>query len=217
MFSQSSERGLAQWMMNSEAISDEIVRQARYFSSRPPSHDLDFLQRANMYLRSMLIERFHSHAADLESFVILQVLSLVNHHILSPPMDLFNNLVPATTSQTSTKVPLVSHSSPTDTLHPQPSPFTDLSNRITHILLLHWRIWGPIAYVQDEKDHISASDALETNNSSTTATSSPPPPPRVLPPPPADTGLDASVVAPIEPPDTGQEALEYAPPPPSYQ
>ncbi|KAF2662231.1 hypothetical protein K491DRAFT_700520 [Lophiostoma macrostomum CBS 122681] len=218
LLSQSADRGLAQWMKNSEAISDELVRQARIFSSCPPTHDLDLLQRANTYLRSMLKERFYSHAADLESYVVLQVLALVNRHIYSPPMELFNSLVPATISHSSTPPPLFG---PTNTLHSQPAPFSDISNRITHILLLHWRIWGPIAYVQDEQDHNSTTEVLQPRSSSTTTTSSsPPPPPRVLPPPPAGTNLDPAVVTSMkagEPPDNGQEALEFAHRPPSYQ
>ena len=43
-------------------------------------------------------------------------------------------------------------------LHPETAKLNDLANRITHIILLHWRVWGPIAYVQEHEVQRSSTD-----------------------------------------------------------
>jgi hypothetical protein len=216
-------QGPSQWMMNSENISLELVRQALNISGSPQNINFDMLQSANRHLRSMFINRFHNQALALESCLLPQVLSTVTRHINSSPIELFNNLIsnPSIPAQPRAPVSLFPslHLPPNDTLSPHSEQFVDISNRITHIMLIHWRIWGPIAYVlEDEKNTTSTSDAPEeahqnSRSLSPSQTRCPPPPspPQARPPPPVEAN-DAPVVSSMKTGDTPDpgEALEYA-------
>lgn len=205
--------GPSQWIVNSEHISLELIRQALALSGQPPSYDLDTLVASNRHLRTLFLNRFHNHALTLESYILPQVLSCVNRNLHSPPMDLFNNLVgpsPPPPPQTSSHPPVPNRFSPKDTLPSHPEHSLNLSNRITHIILLHWRIWGPIAYVledpttttsntkkSDEGQHSTSSSPSQTRNPSTTT----------------ENNTETPIITAMktgEPPDPGTETLEYA-------
>ncbi|KAF2707044.1 hypothetical protein K504DRAFT_447093 [Pleomassaria siparia CBS 279.74] len=158
-------QGYQQWLMNSEPISLELVRQALAMSGLPPTFNLDFLQSANQHLRSVFHDTFADHASTLEATILPQILALVDRHIYSSPTDLFNNLTPLATHPPPPHTSFQMHPDHDDTFTPQPEQFTDFSTRVTHIILLHWRIWGPIAYVQDDEAPISTSELATTTSS----------------------------------------------------
>jgi hypothetical protein len=147
-------QGPQQWMTNSEPLSLELLRQALAVAGLAPSLNLDMLQKANLRLRVMLDRTFSDHAASLESTILPQILALVDRHIQSSPMDLFNNLItlpsPPPPPHAQSHTLSASNHIFNNTLAFQSEQFTDLSNRLTHIILLHWRVWGPIAYVLDD-------------------------------------------------------------------
>ncbi|KAF2794653.1 Tcp11-domain-containing protein [Melanomma pulvis-pyrius CBS 109.77] len=194
-------QGFQQWVMNSEPISLELVRQALAIAGLPPSYNLDDLQKANQHLRTLFYASFPTHASSLEASILPQILAMVNQHMLSSPIDLFNNLItlpsPPPPPHTPSYTSLSMNHIPNDTLAPQPEQFTDLSSRITHIILLHWRIWGPIAYVQDDEPPIPNSEEKPTTTIST-------PTPQTQSPPPINTEAPA-ILKTGEPPDSGQE------------
>ncbi|CAO2658618.1 Nn.00g063410.m01.CDS01 [Neocucurbitaria sp. VM-36] len=148
-----------QWMMNTEALSLEILRQASRLAGRSPTYHFDRLADANQHLRRLFVEKFASHAAQLEASFLPQILGNVDRHTSSSPLELFNNLVslsptmplPAYPSQ-----PLLPDTSAFAHLHPEVAKLTDIANRITHIIVLHWRVWGHIAYAQDDDSQHSS-------------------------------------------------------------
>lgn len=145
--------GPEQWMMNSEALSLEILRQASRLAGLPPTHHFDRLAEANQHLRLLFVNRFAHHAAQLEACLLPQILGGVDRYNNSSPTDLFNNLVsvsPSVPPPTYPPQPFVSDTFTFTHLHPETAKLTELANRITHIVLLHWRVWGLIAYVQDD-------------------------------------------------------------------
>jgi hypothetical protein len=160
-------QGPQQWIMNSEALSLEILRQASCIAGRLPTCSFDSMAEANHNLRVLFVRRSAYHAARLEASLLPQILANVDRHSTSSPTELFTNLV--STSPSMPPLPTLARSSITDTfafahLHPETAKLTDLANRITHIILLHWRVWGLIAYVQDDESrHSSDTSSMDTS------------------------------------------------------
>jgi hypothetical protein len=151
--------GPQQWMMNSEALSLEILRQASRIVGRPATYSFDLMAEANHNLRVLFVRKSAYHARRLEDSLLPQILSNIDRHSGSSPMELFTNLV--SVSPVMPPLPTLSRSSISHTfafahLHPEAAKLTDLANRITHIILLHWRVWGPIAYVLDDESYHSS-------------------------------------------------------------
>ncbi|KAF1849795.1 uncharacterized protein K460DRAFT_399906 [Cucurbitaria berberidis CBS 394.84] len=158
--------GPQQWMMNSEALSLEILRQASRLVGQPLTYHFDCLADANHHLRLLFTESFAHHAAQLEATFLPQILGNIDRHTSASPMDLFNSLVSISPSMpphpTYPSQPVASETFASAQPHPETAKLTDLANRITHIVLLHWRVWGPIAYVQDDdSQHSSTSPSDE--------------------------------------------------------
>ena len=147
--------GPHQWMANSEALSLEILRQASTLAARATIYDYDNMSRANQHLRHLFFSTFTTQARNLEFTVLPMILALIEKHNNSSPMELFN-LVPTTT--TTKPLPSAQHNQPTSTdtlspfrlLHPDTQQLSDIANRVSHIVILHWRVWSKIAYVQDD-------------------------------------------------------------------
>lgn len=147
--------GPHQWMANSEALSLEILRQASTIACRSTIYDFDNLSSANQRLRHLFFGTFTTQARNLEAAVLPMVLNIMEKHNHSSPVELFNSLVPTTTSPTlpTTQLsPVLSTDtfSPPTLLHPDVRRLSDVANRISHIIILHWRVWGKIAYVQED-------------------------------------------------------------------
>ncbi|KAF1940961.1 camp-mediated signaling protein Sok [Clathrospora elynae] len=153
--------GPQQWMMNSEALSLEVLRQASCLAGQAPAHHFDRLADADQHLRNKFIETSARHAAHLEASLLPQILANVDRHSASSPMDLFTSLVSLSPSMpplpTYPSQPCVADTFSFAHLNPETAKLTDLANRITHIILLHWRVWGPIAYVQEDYSQCSSS------------------------------------------------------------
>ncbi|KAF1833366.1 camp-mediated signaling protein Sok [Decorospora gaudefroyi] len=161
--------GRQQWMMNSEALSLEILRQASCLVGQSPTFSFDRMADVNRNLRALFMRRSAYHAARLEAALLPQILGSVDRHSTSSPMDLFTSLVPLSLFPSLPPLPTLSRPSTSDTfdfthLHPETAKLTDLINRLTHIILLHWRVWGPIAYLQDdEPQHSSAASSPDAS------------------------------------------------------
>lgn len=148
--------GPQQWMTNSEALSLEVLRQASTLAGRATTYDYDNMSRANQHLRHLFFSTFTTQARNLEAAVLPIILATIERHTNSSPMELFNNLVPTTTPTTTLSSTHLSQPTTTDTfssyslLHPDTHKLSDIANRISHIIILHWRVWGNIAYIQDD-------------------------------------------------------------------
>lgn len=169
-------QGGLQWMMNSEALSLEILRQASCLVGQPPTHHFHHLAEANQHLRLLFNERSTHHAAHLEASFLPNILSSTIRHSTSSPLDFFNNLVPTSPSPSISSLPthllpsLASDTFVSTHLHPESAKLTDLTNRISHIITLHWRVWSRIAYVPADD---SPQSILSPSHESTSISPSP--------------------------------------------
>lgn len=206
--------GYQAWMYNSESISLEIYRQAHSIAGQSPVLDHRTLQGWNERLRSIFQYSFASHAAALEGDLLPQVLSCMEKHHNSSPTELYNSLVatpaPSSTPSFISLPPTIdtfsfSNNTPQDRL-------SELSKRISHIVLLHWRIWAPITYVQDDATPTASHPSTPLNSQNFPPPTTAPPAHTASPPPPAPTcpmsapEHDVQVVNVMktgEPPDSG--------------
>lgn len=129
-------------------ISVELVRHALRLSGSNAETDAELVELTESWL-----QRAHSdpenqqhHAEDLFRELRRGVTSSVEKYLSSSPWDIFNALVaPAASSAQPKPIPGVTPSHPM-----RPSRRTDIVNRITHIAVLHWRIWENIVYNNDD-------------------------------------------------------------------
>ncbi|KAH7084949.1 T-complex protein 11-domain-containing protein [Paraphoma chrysanthemicola] len=149
--------GSHQWVKNSEDLSLEILRQASLAAGQSFACSHETLSRANEQLLQMFFNSHATHNPRLEALLLRRVLACTDRNTASSPIELFNNLVPIASS---TPTPQPTHflhlhtpdtSSSIHTLNSETTRWQDIANRLTHILLLHWRTWGPIAYVQEDE------------------------------------------------------------------
>ncbi|KAI8934051.1 hypothetical protein NX059_008817 [Plenodomus lindquistii] len=146
--------GPQQWCINSDAISLEILRQASRLAGKNTTSHLDRWTEVNQRLRTLFIEGSASHSTQLETSLLPLVLISVQRCNTSSPMELHTNFVTPTSSlpPVSTYSSTLHHSDmlPPSELHLEIDKLAELAKRISHIIALHWRIWGSIAYVQDD-------------------------------------------------------------------
>jgi hypothetical protein len=174
--------GSRQWIINSEALSLEVLRQASLVAGRSGTFTHETLSSANEHLLHMLHNSSLTHSSRLEKTLLHRVLACTDRNMNASAMDLFNSLVPVTNSTTPPPTPF-SHlqptntSSPPRTLDPESAKWQDIANRITHIIILHWRVWDRIAYIQedDSEQHKPSASQEPSASAPRTGLSSQPP------------------------------------------
>lgn len=151
--------GAHQWVMNSEALSLEMLRQASLVANQPQTFSHDALSQANEHLLHMFYNSFNTHNPRLEATLFNRVITCTERHTKSTGMDLFNNLVPVAGTTPPPPPTHFAHLTSTSihTLNAETARWQDIANRITHIVLLHWRVWDRIAYVQEDGSEPSTS------------------------------------------------------------
>ncbi|KAF2740681.1 Tcp11-domain-containing protein [Polyplosphaeria fusca] len=163
-----------QWLQSRDNIASELIRQSSIKMGLEPFSNMAEVPQVMQLLHASFVDDFNEHASAVESLFLPQILSTVNMNMFSSPLELFNSLVahpsppPPPQCSPSTSVTF-EHTLSGESL-PYPHKFTELSNRIAHVTLLHWRIWGPIAYVLEEES--STSIATNTEDSTLTTISS---------------------------------------------
>lgn len=146
--------GIQQWIANSEALSLELLRQALKASGQTavPNHEIS--AAANDHLLHALQNVKTSQRSSLKPTLVQKVGICIQRHINSTPLDLYNDLVAnssgATTSSTSSLHLFSKDASPSHGESSESIKWQDLANRISHIILLNWRVWKDIAYVPQE-------------------------------------------------------------------
>ncbi|KAF2636000.1 hypothetical protein P280DRAFT_410479 [Massarina eburnea CBS 473.64] len=153
MVGEGTSRAPHSWLYHSEALSLEIHRQATLLSGRPFVYNHHDLQRANVQLRRALQEKFSTYSVRGRNAFVPLVSACIHKHFNSSPSDLFSHLVvPAPAPG-----PLAQALAAPSVLQQSLNTFTpldrlvDVTQRVAHIVLLHWRVWGSIAYVVDEE------------------------------------------------------------------
>jgi hypothetical protein len=201
--------GPTQWLINSENIAMELVRQAVLLADAPPIYTLETCQRTNQRLRTLLLSHSTGHAAALEEQIIPQILATVNRHVNSSPIELFNNLLANSNPGLSPRAPVGApfgavcntFLQPSTTSNAPDHAIIDIANRITHIALLHWRVWGPVAYVLDDED---CSSSIPCSSSACCL------------PPPSSTSSNVGPPPAPSPPASRHRLPPFPPPPPPH-
>jgi hypothetical protein len=131
-------------------ISAELVRHALKLSGSNTECDAELSDLAEEWLQHARSnpDTQRKHAEDLMADLVRDVFACVEKYLSSSPWDIFNALVaPVTTIQPGT-VPSITPGA--STASHRPSRRTDLIHRITHIAVLHWRIWENIVYNNED-------------------------------------------------------------------
>lgn len=210
IMSDNSSSGPSPWWINSEHIAAELIRQALVLNNRAPNYNSKQLDDTNRTLRAMYETAYVKHSKLLEELVLAQTLASITRYISSSPVELYNTFVSVGSSPTSRIPPALSIHSATEN---KPSPLSELptnfSNRIAHIIILHWRIWGELVYRMNNDNSVNGNIAigaqgLSKDTSTTTRTS-----------PTGEGASEPAVVALLktgDPPEQGgQGALENTP------
>lgn len=198
--------GYSQWRINSENVSLEVTRQALILSGRSPHYASHMLTRTNRTLRSMFKTSYSKHSAYLKKLLESQISSCIARHSMSSPTELFNTFVAhvppqsPTFNKSTSPLHVITDSTPAPADH-----VSDFANRIAHMVILHWRIWGDIAYVS--KPSTNTPEITVTTKPNTTQHHHVPPAPT---PTAAKTSSEAvlTVYKTGEPPESGPGTLE---------
>ncbi|KAF2201985.1 T-complex 11 [Delitschia confertaspora ATCC 74209] len=168
-----------QWLINCEYISLELVRHALHHRGFLHTYNANLVGHTSYVLRKNMLESFREHADELEASFSNRILACVNSHIHSSPLDLFNALIVSANPPPPPPPPpgysgLSIQQPVTDVLPAYADHSSDLVNRVSHIILLHWQTWGTIAYVTEDERAISPPISTSPEMSETGSNQPPP-------------------------------------------
>lgn len=158
--------GAHQWNLHSEALSLEILRQASLIAGQHLSFSHDTLMSANDLLLHMFYKSSRTHNPRLEKMMLARIISCVDRHANATAADLFNILVPVADQPLSqptqfSTLSTTNTSSFSHLLNAETARWQDFVIRVTHIILVHWRIWERIAYVQEDGSRPTTSNGAQ--------------------------------------------------------
>jgi hypothetical protein len=203
------------WMHHAGSVSLEIYRQASVLAGRSPFQNLEHLQKAKHYLCNLFENTYVAHASALKATLLPQILICANKHFNSSPSDMFSSLVmpiPPPPPQVFGLVPALPLNTSTS---PYADKLVDVTNRITHIILLHWRIWGPIAYILGDETPSTPQPQAFSQTKSPHSIPAPASQQHAAHPPPLSScpvnaeDIETHVVDLGEPPDPGEPPLPH--------
>jgi hypothetical protein len=155
-------------------ISVELVRHALRLSGQNTEYDAELAEMAEEWLL-----RAHSnpdtqqqHAEELKAELLEDLFLYVERYLTISPWDIFNALVAPTISTQPVTIPSAMPGG-SMALY-RPSRRTDLLHRLSHIAVLHWRIWENLVY-NNEDIEPTASMPMQTTATPGTLSRSPTP------------------------------------------
>ncbi|KAK3061332.1 hypothetical protein LTS18_006496 [Coniosporium uncinatum] len=105
----------------------------------------------------------------IEEVLLQRLSSTIKKHLRSSSIDLFNSLTISTASNSGPPPPpskIILQRPPQQLLSRYDDQLSDIIRRGTHVAVLHWRIWAPIAYLSPSVEPT----CLESQQSSTSST-----------------------------------------------
>ncbi|KAL0263255.1 Protein SOSEKI 1 [Diplodia seriata] len=135
------------WLVNIDNISVEIVRHALSLCGAETNYDADLVdataERLQHLIRPEFGMVFHEQASAMRESLAARVTRSTESFVSSSPVDIFNSLI---ASPAASAVCAISNQDEPE--GPEAEYLDDIARRITHIAVLHWRIWGTIVYSQ---------------------------------------------------------------------
>lgn len=127
----------------------ELVRQALRMTGSNELHNAQLEDLADMWLEEALCspDLLHKYAENLMMDLSGELLRNVEKHLTRSPWDIFNILIAPTQA---TQPPILPSLLPIVCAVSPRTRRTDIINRITHIAVLHWRIWENLIYNNEE-------------------------------------------------------------------
>jgi hypothetical protein len=142
----SAPHGLLAWTRAAPAIALEISRHAARIARTPFSPDHVALNAATEELCQAFRDGWSAHAERVKEGMERRVLDVVEKHRSVGAMELFERLVPTSTPASGSGVGVLGAEGTGDVVDGEVGAGTGLPGRIAHLVLLHWRVWGAIAY-----------------------------------------------------------------------
>jgi len=155
------------WVNNVENIALEIVRHALRIAHQMKAYDMELVHSTELVLREAFQQtqyntyqmiNYPAIASRLQSLLYPRVMDAVEAQLNASPVDIFNTFIsfippppppppPPPTSSIRTITGTSSQQRPAPPFpQTRPDPLADVTRRIAHIAVLHWRIWSPIVY-----------------------------------------------------------------------
>ena len=144
--------GLLAWTRAAPALALEISRHAARIARTPFSPDHAVLYAATEELCQALRDGWSVHAERMREGMERRVLDVVDKYRSVGTTELFERLVPISTSGSGSSAGVRGVEGTNEAIDGEVGAGTGLPGRIAHVVLLHWRVWGDIAYepVQSE-------------------------------------------------------------------
>ncbi|KAL1623678.1 Protein SOSEKI 1 [Neofusicoccum ribis] len=172
------------WLVNIDNTSVEIVRHALSLCGAEAEYDAELVDITAERLRHLVRPEFgmvfHEQASAMRESLTNRVMKNTESFTSSSSVDIFNTLVNCTPAANTASTPDSTTSQEPE--GPESEYLDDIARRITHIAVLHWRIWGSIVYAQTAAfaalmrnplpDSSSASSSLASTPTALDATAS---------------------------------------------
>lgn len=172
------------WLVNIDNTSVEIVRHALSLCGAEAKYDAELVDITAERLRHLVRPEFgmvfHEQASAMRESLTNRVMKSTESFTSSSSVDIFNTLVNCTPAANTASTPDPTTSQEPE--GPESEYLDDIARRITHIAVLHWRIWGSIVYAQTAAfaalmrnplpDSSSASSSLASTPTALDATAS---------------------------------------------
>ncbi|KAF2083836.1 T-complex 11, partial [Saccharata proteae CBS 121410] len=147
----SGSSSIQHWLVNVDNIAVELVRRALFLCGQATEYDGELVQVVSTQLRRLISmdngQEFADYARPLKDTLATLVLGSAGSCASLSPVDIFNALImPTSASSPRTGIISPDLAAGVSKEIPEENYLTDIARRITHIAVVHWRIWGPIVY-----------------------------------------------------------------------
>ncbi|KAF4313981.1 T-complex 11 [Botryosphaeria dothidea] len=136
------------WLVNIDNIAVEIVRHALMLCGAEANYNAELVdviaERLRYLIRPEFGMVFHEQASAMRESLTARVMKSTESFVSSSPVDIFNALI----NSHDTSANVTSEFMSQEERGPEAEFLDDIARRVTHIAVLHWRIWGSIVYSQ---------------------------------------------------------------------
>jgi hypothetical protein len=145
-------------------IAPQMVKTiTRYSRHTKCGLDPDLIEEIQGHLKADLApisHRFYSEEMEISSFLAVNAFNTANGLLNSNPWDIYTRLVPAVSKSSSFSVSGLS----LDAWRNEDQALRSMSDLIAHVLLLNWRVFGEMIYLNHELDATTACRGVQQHS-----------------------------------------------------